>query len=106
MRAGKLDSTIQIQRPFETVNSYGAFNVTWETMATLRAEIIEERTEELDRDPGTAGQRFVTFRMRYRDSVSLGDRILFDGEIYDLKSVTEIGRRRGLEVRAKYRGNV
>lgn len=99
MRAGKLDRTITIQRASVTDDDYGAPQEAWATVATVRAQLIQSTAKEFIRDYGAAGVTTCVFRIRYLAGVTLADRVGYDGKTYDVKEITEIGRRRGLELR-------
>ena len=100
MRAGKLTHTIEIKRPSYVDDGYGnqvPGPVT--VVATLRAQLIEESTDEFIRNYGGSTERLRIFRTRYVDGITLADQIEHDGIEFNLKQIKEIGRRRGLELR-------
>ncbi|MGB6119573.1 MAG: phage head closure protein [Mesorhizobium sp.] len=99
MRAGKLDRTITIQRPTETKSGPHVVT-TWTNIATLRGEIVQQSAAEFLTGFGEAENGTVIFRVRYVAGVTTADRISYAGTTYDLKEIVEIGRRRGLELRA------
>lgn len=99
MRAGKLDRTITLQRRAETKD--GPRVVTaWTNIATVRAEIVQQSASEFLTGFGEAENGTVIFRIRYLGGVTTADRIMFDGVAHDIKEIAEIGRRRGVELRA------
>lgn len=99
IRAGKLDRTITIQR--QTQAKDGPRVVTaWTDIATVRAEIVQQSASEFLTGYGEAETGTVIFRIRYLGGITTADRILFDGTAYNIKEIAEIGRRRGLELRA------
>jgi SPP1 family predicted phage head-tail adaptor len=100
MRAGKLDRSIIIERVTPTPDSYGVPMATWATLATLRAELIEGTTDEFIRESGASTEATLTFRTRFLAGVTLADRITFEGAVYNIKQLKEVGRRRGLEIHA------
>lgn len=100
MRAGKLDRTIAIQRKAETVSATGATRAAWTNLATVRAEIVAQSTTEFLTGFGEAENGTIVFRVRYLAGITTADRIVFDGSAHDIKEIVEIGRRRGLELRA------
>lgn len=100
MRAGKLDRSITIQGYTYVVDEYGNPIYDWAPMATVRAEIIEAGSEEFIRSFGVLDQAVRVFRIRFLDGVTNGHRVLFEGVQHDIKSITEIQRRKGLEIRA------
>lgn len=100
MRAGRLDQTIEVKRATLIDDGYGSqVPGPIETIATLRAQIIEESTDEFIRNWGASTERLRIFRTRFIDGVTLEDQIAHDGVTFNLKQIKEIGRRRGLELR-------
>lgn len=100
IRAGKLDRTIAIERKSETVSETGAAVATWMNIATVRAEIVTQAASEFLTGFGEAENGTIVFRVRYLPGITTADRVSYGGKVYDLKEITEIGRRRGLELRA------
>lgn len=100
MRAGKLDRTIAIERQVETVKPSGAVASTWTNIDTVRAEIVQQSATEFLTGFGEAESGSIVFRIRFLPGITTADRVTYAGTAYDLKEVTEIGRRRGLELRA------
>lgn len=100
MRAGKLDRMITIERKSETVSDSGAVVAAWTATATVRAEIVTASANEFLTGFGEAESGNIVFRIRYLAGITTADRVSYAGKIHDLKDVTEIGRRRGLELRA------
>lgn len=99
MRAGKLDRTITIQR--ETKTKVGPRAVTaWTEFATVRAEIVQQSASEFLTGFGEAENGTVVFRIRYLGGITTADQITYDGTAYNIKEIAEIGRRRGVELRA------
>lgn len=101
MRAGKLDRTITIQWYDETnIDDYGTPKPDWKDRATVRAQIIQQSTEEFIRGYGASDDAIVIFRVRWIDDITTADRVSFDGETYNIKELKPIGRRKGLDIRA------
>ncbi|MBF2716889.1 phage head closure protein [Agrobacterium vitis] len=100
MRAGKLDRIITIERQIETVKPSGAVAAAWTNFDTVRAEIVQQSASEFLTGFGEAESNSVIFRIRYLPGITTADRVSYNGATYDLKEVSEIGRRRGLELRA------
>mgnify|MGYP001093808054 CR=1 FL=1 len=99
MRAGKLDRTIQIQRFSSAPNDFGTPVETWTDVATLRAQIIQSSTEEFIKD-GAVDETAIIFRTRWISGVTTADRIQYEGSQFNIRETREIGRRKGLELRA------
>lgn len=101
MRAGKLDKTIGIERRVETKSPTGAVTSAWTNVATVRAEIVQQSADEFLTGFGEAETSAIVFRVRYVAGITTADRIVYAGAAHDLKEISEIGRRRGLELRCE-----
>ncbi|WFU69441.1 head-tail adaptor protein [Bradyrhizobium sp. CB2312] len=98
MRAGNLDRIIEIQRRTTGLDLYGTVIDTWTTYATMRAQLLKNATDDREGERGHTTNVVLTFRMYYFASLSLNDRLLYEGHQYDVKQITEIGRRVGMDV--------
>jgi hypothetical protein len=49
---------------------------------------------------GIAAESILVFRIRYIEGVTPADRIVSSDRVFDVKEIKELGRRRGLELRA------
>ncbi len=101
INSGKLDRQIIIQRQTETVLPSGAVTKTWADVATVRAEIVQQSTDEYLSGYGAAEQGNIVFRIRYLAGITTADRVIYNGAAHDLNRIVELGRRRGLELRVK-----
>ncbi|SFP62643.1 phage head closure protein [Tranquillimonas alkanivorans] len=100
MRAGKLTHVIKVQQyDASAVNEYGTPVPTWTDLATLRAEVVEQTAEEFIRDARATTETAIVFRTRFLDGVKTADRVRFDGTDFNIREVTPIGRRKGMELR-------
>jgi SPP1 family predicted phage head-tail adaptor len=100
MRAGKLDQTITVQRFTNTTDDYGVPVETWTDLATVRAQIIQQSTEEFIRGYGAEDDAIVIFRTRWIADIKTADRVSFNGVQWNIKELKPIGRRKGLDIRA------
>ena len=101
MQAGKFSRVIFIERLIEVKNEFHSIVSTWTTIGTVRAEVVQHAIAEADTGFGEAGTDGVTFRTRYFNGLTTADRIRFLGKHYDVKGITELGIRAGLEIRAE-----
>ncbi len=100
MRAGQLDRTIAIQGSVASPpNAFGEVIFTWTTIATVRAQIVQQSTEEFLRSYGTTDALAVIFRIRWLDGVTVEHRVEYEGKTLNIRETKEIGRRKGLELR-------
>lgn len=100
--AGKLQHRISIEREAEIVTSAGHVRKTWATIATVRAEVKNLSSDEFLAGFGDADRQSAVFIIRWVPGVEIttADRIQHNGRTYNIKGVVEIGRKRGLELRA------
>jgi len=98
MRAGNLDRLIEILRRTTGLDLYGTPVESWTTYATMRAQLLKNAVDDREDARGHTTDAVLTFRMYYFASLSLNDRLLYEGHQYDVKQITEIGRRVGMDV--------
>lgn len=101
MKAGRLTETVTIERETETVSPAGTVTLTWATIATRKAEVIQASTTELLKPFGEAEETVIVFRVRYVADVTTADRLTYRGQAFNIRTVKEIGRRRGLDLRCE-----
>lgn len=90
---------IEVQRAGEEIDDYGTPVTTWTKLATLRAEVVQQGTTEFMRAGGATDEAVMVFRTRFLD-MTTADRIAFAGDVFNIKELMPIGRRKGLEIRA------
>lgn len=98
MRAGNLDRLIEIQRRGTGLDLYGTPVETWTTFATMRAQLLKNATDDREGERGHTTDATRTFRMYYFASLSLNDRLLYQGQQHEITGISEIGRRLGMNV--------
>lgn len=105
LQAGKLDRKVTINRPTWTRDE-GNERVPGEPDTTTRwASVRPAPGTERFQDAETAAAAPMRFVFRWEDDlVRVTDSITHDGRDYAVASVTEIGRREGIEVLATARG--
>jgi len=100
--AGTLDRIVTIQRFTSTINDAGTPVETWADIATVRAQLVQATTGEyIVANLGALDKAAMIFIIRWMDGLTNADRISYNGVIYNLKDVAEIGRRVGLELRCQ-----
>ena len=103
MRSGELDRRIVLQSPSATRSATGAEVTTWADVATVWAAVKREKGGESDAAEARQQMAAVVFRIRWRAGVLPGWRVSFDGRLFDVADVRELGRREGLELVAAAR---
>ncbi|MBN9018451.1 MAG: phage head closure protein [Rhizobiales bacterium] len=102
MRAGKLDHVITIEAVSDGVpDAYGVSEPAWSAFATVRAQILQQTTDEYLRGYGEGSATVVSFRLRWIDGVTVKHRVIRTGVAFNIREIKEIGRRAGLELRCE-----
>lgn len=98
-RVGGMDRVITIQRAtVATVNVFGRQVETWNDLVTLRGRKLAGVATDETRTDIAVNDTLVKLQTHYYDGLTLDDRATYEGATYTLKSISEIGRRRGLEI--------
>ena len=100
MQSGKLQQPIELQSMTETVQPSGAVLQTWATYATGRAELRQAGVSEFLTTYGEGVANNAVFVIRWLPGVSVSDRIIHGGKVWNIVAIAEIGRKNGLELRA------
>ncbi|MDH7795800.1 MULTISPECIES: head-tail adaptor protein [unclassified Beijerinckia] len=99
IRAGKLDRKIIIYRSGpEVLDAQGVPSFTDTTIATLRAQLLEQNWADQNTDAGVSGQWRATFRTRWHADIGLSDTVEYEGDRFEVIGINEIGRRNGLDI--------
>jgi head-tail adaptor len=98
MRAGNLDRVIQIERESTALDLYSVPIKVWTAFATMRAQVLQFATDDLESERGNTTDTKITFRMRWMDGLSLDNRVSYQGQAFVIRQIKEIGRRVGLDV--------
>jgi SPP1 family predicted phage head-tail adaptor len=103
MRAGKMDRRIIIQRATVTQDDHGEPIETWATLDTVWAQYLPGGGDERYSGQQVFAETQCRFRIRHRAGIKPTDRVSYEGREYDILAVDPIGRREGLEIKAKAR---
>lgn len=98
--AGKLDRSIRIERAHREPGYAGAETIVWTSVATVPAELMQAETIETAEARGIRAIDALTFRLRFV-ALSSDDRLIYDGQPFNIVRVRELGRRRALEITCK-----
>lgn len=98
MEAGKLDREIVVERLITTLDEFGGEVTTWSPLATVPAEVNPISDGERFRAGQIGAQVTHRFRIRWGIGVKPTDRVLYDGLVFELHGVKEVGRREGQEL--------
>ncbi len=103
LRAGDLDRRITIEHYAETRDPFNNPVKTWHALATVWTAKMDVSDSERLAAQEVGAEITTRFRIRWSPQVSNidpQDRVRFEGRIYDIVGVKEIGRRDGLEISA------
>jgi SPP1 family predicted phage head-tail adaptor len=106
MDAGKLDRRISIERATAAVNAMNEPTGARVELAYVAANVAPVSDGERMRAGETLAERKLRFTIRYSSQVATVDPrdvIVYDGRVFDINGVKEIGRRKYLEVTATAR---
>jgi SPP1 family predicted phage head-tail adaptor len=95
LKIGMLDEEIQIQRKVSTYDQTGGEIKTWQTLYTVLARTEYPNTgstENFEAGMETTLRR-VVFTIRFEDDIEETDRIVHDGDTYDMLAIQPVGRR-------------
>ena len=99
MKAGSLDRVILIERPGAALSDvFGTKTQTWVMVATMRAQKLSNAIVNQEGARGDTTDNTITFRTRWIANVSLECRVSYEGQVYKIVSIKELGRRVGLDI--------
>lgn len=103
MEPGKLDRRILLQRYGISYNADNEPIEGFTDLATVWASVQYASDGEKARAGAVAATVSVRFQIRWSTAVSTvnpKDRVAYDGKVFDIVGVKELGRREGLEISA------
>jgi SPP1 family predicted phage head-tail adaptor len=101
MQAGKLDRKIILQRFTETRDEYNEPVKAWVVLATRSASYEPLSDGEKFRASETAADASARFVIRWSNataSLNPKDQLIFEGQVWQIVRVKEVGRREGQEI--------
>ncbi|MEM6681808.1 MAG: phage head closure protein [Pseudomonadota bacterium] len=101
---GDLDRRITLQRKTETKNTLGQPTEAWSTYATVWAQKMEKSVRSVFTSDQMQANRNVIFRIRYRAGISDTDAVFFEGQRFQIRGISEYGRRVGLDLECEVYG--
>ena len=96
----RLDRIVEIQSRRITRDAFGSEIVSWSEIDKVWANVNQTGASEnfennADRD---VALRNSTIRIRWRDDVQETSRVVYDGFLWDINGIAEVGYRRELEL--------
>ena len=100
MQPAHMDRLITIQRATETLNSANEVIKTWVNWKTVWAKKTDTGGSERFNSAVIAIMA-TNFEIWYLDGLTEKDRIIYDGRIYSIIGIVEIGRREGMQIKTE-----
>ena len=105
-QAGKMDRVLTIQRLTASAPDDAGVPVeTWSDLVTLRAVKLQGAAADTEHDEIAITDTRVKLQTWFYDGLTLEDRATYEGGTYQIKYLSEISRRRGLEIHLERLGN-
>lgn len=93
VESGKLDRRLIVSSSTITTNEYGEQTSTWTTIATIHGQRLELRQLDVARSAGRETHASARYLIRYRVGLAVGQRLIVDGETYQIVEIDEPDRR-------------
>lgn len=103
MLAGRLDRRITIERLGTTYNDDNEPVSVWTALATRWASKQDVSDGEKIRAAEVGATVTTRFQVRWdsvTETITAADRIIYDGQEYEVAGTKELGRREGIEITA------
>lgn len=93
-----------MQRATETRNTYNEIEKTFATLYTVWASKRTQSGREALQAEQVVASNTVVFNVRFIP-ITTQDVVLYEGQLYDIQSLNEIGRKKELEIICNVREN-
>ena len=101
-----MDRVLTIQRLTASAPDDAGVPVeTWTDLVTLRAVKLQGAAADTEHDEIAVTDSRVKLQTWFYDDLTLEDRATYEGDTYQIKYLSEIGRRRGLEIHIEKLGD-
>lgn len=99
LKAGQLNKRITLETLTAGRDEYGGQTEEWGTPQQVWAEIRFPSAREIFQGDQLTAVQSAVFKIRYRAGVSAAkNRVKYNGQVYNIAAVTEIGNREGLQL--------
>jgi SPP1 family predicted phage head-tail adaptor len=98
MRAGRLDRKIIFETLTETRDEFGAVSESWNTWREVWAQVMPMSAQERFLSDAKRSVRVNKFKIRYLKGLLSTMRIRYEGLIYNITGIAELGRFEGYEI--------
>ncbi len=93
-----MDRRVTLERATITLDAFGGETQTWATLAEIWAQAMPVSDGEKWRAAEVSATISTRFRIRWRAGLKVTDRLIYDGRVFDIVGIKELGRREGLEI--------
>lgn len=103
MEAGRLDRRISIERLSTTYNAHNEPVTAWAELAKRWASKKDVSDGEKIRAAEVGATVTTRFQVRWdsvTETLTAADRIVYDGQVYEIEGTKELERREGIEITA------
>jgi SPP1 family predicted phage head-tail adaptor len=98
MLAGRLDRRVRIEQRAVTRGADGSEVIAWSLLAEVWAQVLPLRGQERYGAGAEQPERDARIRIRWISGISAGMRVQYEGRVWDIQAVLEIGRREGIDL--------
>lgn len=100
-----MDRALTIQRLTASAPDENGVPVeTWADLVTLRAVKLKAAAADIEHEEIAITDTRVKLQTWFYNALTLEDRATYEGNTYQIKFLSEIGRRRGLEIHIELLG--
>lgn len=92
-RAGALNRLITIERSVDVQDATGQPIPTWQRLCRAWAAVDSSDAAERFQNAREVGHKWRVFTIRWRDDIDFNQRIVYEGEYYNIRKINEIERR-------------
>jgi len=97
MRVGKRDRRIVVERYTEIRNAYNEAEMQWAPLLNVWANLRTQSGKEALQAEQVVASDVVVFNIRFA-ALTTKDRVCYNGKVYDIQHLNEIGRQKELEL--------
>lgn len=90
---GQLDKQITIERATKTPDDMSGNVTTWSTLDTVFAKVLTRTGRESEQGGQVEADATYVFVIRYRSDLKMADRIVFNGQAYNIRFIPDEGGR-------------
>lgn len=106
IKSGELDRLVTIQDDVGVKDEYGQTTTVWQDVHTdIPCGITFIKGHEQFESTQEVANLTTDFKIRFIEGITPRMRLVFEGEIYDIKRVIEITRRKGYVIQAQFKDN-